>query len=92
MLESKQQQESEVFGSNYGHVIGELPRTVFFPVLTIALILFVGLVGAFQPFFIFAQSANRDPAIASHSNITATTITLPVAPITIGNQFYQEAW
>jgi hypothetical protein len=51
VVESKQQ-ESEVFGSNYGHLIGELPRTIFFPVLTIALILFVGLVGAFQPFFI----------------------------------------
>jgi hypothetical protein len=52
MLESKQQQESEVLV-----VIGELPRTIFFPVLTIALILFVGLMGAFQPFLIFAQSA-----------------------------------
>lgn len=40
-----------------GHVIGELPRTIFFPVLTIALILFVGLMDTFQPFLIFAQPA-----------------------------------
>jgi len=67
--------------------------TIFFPVLAIILILFVGGIGAFQPSFTFAQSANvRDPiATTSPSNISATTtITLPVAPITIGNQFYQE--
>jgi hypothetical protein len=90
MLESKQEQEREVLTSHYRHIVGKLP-TIFFPVLAIALILFVGGIGAFQPSFIFAQSAKvGDPAAASPSNISATAITLPVAPIMIGNQFYQE--
>jgi hypothetical protein len=94
MLESKQEQEREGLSSNFRHIIiGTLP-TIFLPVLAISLILFVGGMGAFQPSFIFAQSANvGDPAAAASppSNISATTtITLPVAPITIGNQFYQE--
>jgi hypothetical protein len=74
--------------------------TKFFVVLATSLIASIGGIGLlFHPQFSFAQSANveqvptlavANPSSASSINLNTSAPLAVVAPVTIGNQFYQE--
>ena len=73
------------------------PSTTLFVAIATSLIVSIGGICLFQPQFTFAQSANvgRAPASAatadpSSTNLNTSAPLAVVAPVTIGNQIYQE--
>jgi len=98
---AKQKQRKGVPSCQHYIHNGISPSTKFFVALATSLIAFIGVIGLlFHPQFSFAQSANveqapvlavADPSSASASTNLSTSAPLAVvAPVTIGNQFYQE--
>jgi hypothetical protein len=96
---AKQKQRKGVPSCQHYIHNGISPSTKFFVALAISLIAFMGGIGLlFHPQFSFAQSANveqapvlavADPSSAS-TNLSTSAPLAVVAPVTIGNQFYQE--
>ena len=96
---AKQKQRKGVPSCQHYIHNGISPSTKFFVALAISLIAFMGGIGLlFHPQFSFAQSANveqapvlavANPSSAS-TNLSTSAPLAVVAPVTIGNQFYQE--
>jgi hypothetical protein len=64
------------------------PSTTLFVAIATSLIVSIGGICLFQPQFTFAQSAaTADP---SSTNLNTSAPLAVVAPVTIGNQIYQE--
>src|SRR5919199_6246783 len=73
------------------------PSTTLFVAIATTLIVSIGGIGLFKPQFTFAQSANvgQAPALATAVDPSSTSLNTSaplavVAPVTIGNQIYQE--
>ena len=96
---AKQKQRKGVPSCQHYIHNGISSSTKFFVALAISLIAFMGGIGLlFHPQFSFAQSANveqapvlavANPSSAS-TNLSTSAPLAVVAPVTIGNQFYQE--
>jgi hypothetical protein len=98
---AKQKQKKGVPSCQHYIHNGISPSTKFFVALATSLIVSIGGIGLlFHPQFSYAQSANveqapalavADPSAASPSiNLNTSAPLAVVAPVTIGNQFYQE--
>ena len=97
--ETKQEQNNVVSSCYYYiHNVTRLPTTAIIVTIAVSVIMSIGGIGLFQPQFTSAQSANMGQAPApatvtdpaSLNNTTNSTSLAVVAPVTIGNQFYQE--
>jgi hypothetical protein len=64
--------------------------TTFFVAIATILIVSIWEIGVFEPQFTFAQSANVGKAPAAPTNLSTAASLNVVAPVTIGNQIYQE--
>jgi hypothetical protein len=83
-------QRKVVFSCCYYIHNGILQSTTFFVAIAISLIVSIWGIGVFEPQFTFAQSANIGQAPAAPTNLSTTASLAVVAPVTIGNQIYQE--
>jgi hypothetical protein len=95
----KAKQSKDVF--TFCHYLhnGIPTSATFFVTVAISLITSIGGIGILQPQFTFAQSANiaqaptavaADPPPPSSTSLNTSAPLAVVAPVTIGNQFYQE--
>jgi hypothetical protein len=94
-----QAKQSKGVSTGYHYIHNGIPpSTILFVTIATSLIVSIGGIGLFQPQFTFAQSANVgqttvsatavDPSSSTNLNTSAPLAV--VAPVTIGNQIYQE--